>query len=255
MRRFCGMVADCHKPVATSEMGTPSKVIPSDPGPVKPVFSPAQPCWMPFNCIVYFVAPVCPYPITLAPGVKAIICAPPATGPAASSCLRSKTRMDWLESSTSVRVGMGLAPGTTVPRTTTDCDKVAIDILALTTADCSVDSETCCVNALKPDFSTVTKYRSGSRLLTRNWPSTPVLVRATAPEVRLLTETLAPAIAAPDSSTAFPVMVPTPWAWVISVQPTTRRQTPIRFRIIAPSSRTDLEMDCRKDASDSPPHQ
>src|SRR5487761_106401 len=233
MRRFCGMVADCHKPVATSEMGTPSKVIPSDPGPVKPVFSPAQPCWMPFNCIVYFVAPVCPYPMTLAPGVKAIICAPPATGPAASSCLRSKTRMDWLESSTSVRVGMGLAPGTTVPRTTTDCDKVAIDILALTTADCSVDSETCCVNGLKPVFSTVTKYRSGSRLLMRNWPSAPVLVRATAPDVRLLTETLALAIAAPDSSTAFPLMAPCPAAQARNTHKNTATHTPRILRINA----------------------
>src|SRR5579859_6754916 len=108
-------------------------------------------------------------------------------------------RMDWSDANISSRVGIGLAPGTTVPRTTTDCANDAIVIFALTMMDDSVASETCCMNASKPVFSTVTKYRSGFRFLATKLPSAPVVTRTTAPDVRLLMETLALGIAAPRS--------------------------------------------------------
>ena len=175
--------------------------MPSDPGAVKLVASPDQPCWIPFRMTVYLVAPVSPYPTTFAPGVDPSICAPPASGPAASSCWRSRTRTVSGINMTSSRVGMGLASGSTVPRTTTLSDKVAMcSVAAMVVEGCESRS----VKDSNPDFSMARICGSEGTSAKENWPCALVVVCRTLFVVRSVRETIALGIVAPVVSATFP---------------------------------------------------
>lgn len=105
---------------------------------------------------------------------------------------------------TSSRVGIGLASGSTVPRTTTLSEEVATFILASMVIVGCVVGETRCVNVSNPDFSTVMICGSEGTVLKTNCPFVLVVVWTTWWVVKSIKETAAPWMAASEESVTVP---------------------------------------------------
>jgi hypothetical protein len=115
-------------------------------------------------------------------------------------------------SMTSSRVSIGLASGSTVPRTTTLSDKLATCRVATMLAGLPAEATTLKLKDSNPDFSTATICGPGCTSLKTNWPSCPVVVWVALLVVRFVRVTAALATVAPEESTTFPLMTAAFWA-------------------------------------------